>query len=516
MTDEQTILERMKGHKEDPLKAIVYGLRLLVADVLDISTDGAMDKPTRTETGRYQDAIKDRWEEGRHSELQISTHLQAKSLVFNAPDISWVDVRAASPELGAEVSRVRRAYYLKVWKEQRLAHAYRRKLLDLLIGGEATMECGKRDGKTYFEYVDALDCTWDSAYTEVWRRRYYFRDKHLPYSEAVRHYPRIAEMLKGTPEQSVTVTCYWDKHVRAVLFNGRFIDGPKPHPFGRIPANPTILFDEPSKKGATGMAELQIGTHRLDLRLQRYFREVLLTGASARVAAGQFEEGSIEALESGKENVILRSANPSSTLVNVPGSEIQASALTMKEMLRQQSAAASGVNDFMQNRTDTKVDFASQLQLMAQQGGVLAEFTQQQHEEGIREDARMLLEIAAFVETGPMELDLDGITAQFDETMPLAMMLGGDGEVQLAPGGMRYKAPAQKLQEQMVLAQALQQAVALPPGLMEPHILDTLKAFEIEDAEERVAAMVQARQQMMEQQAMMAAQQEAPQPSSAP
>ena len=390
------ILERVKVHDDQDHKQTVYGLRLLVSNWLDLTTDNASALPSRGD-GRYADVTNTNWEEGRHNSISTTTHVQVKSLVFGEPDLKWTDCTGDDPDI---TSAVRAAYYLHYWRKQRWAFLYQQKLLDILCGGAGYTQIGIRNGGLFMEWADALDVGEDTAFKEEHLKRFRWRDKHLPKEEALRLYPKLSEHLKAIDangkggEEIVTIRCYFSKSTAAVLYKNNIIDGPKPNPYGEIPIRKTSLLHNLSSKHPSGMVEHQVGTHRLELRLQRYFRDTVLKNIPVGFLKGTWDENTVDALMNGEEGTILRSNASGSEFGYAQGAEIQNSALQLAEMVRQWSGSESGVNDFQQGRTDTKVDFASQLSFIAQQSGVQGSFTAQCHEEGLKADARLFLKIA--------------------------------------------------------------------------------------------------------------------------
>lgn len=499
------ITERAKAHKETTRKDDVYQLRLLVADRLGINGKG--DFSTVNPGGKYPDVDKSRWEEGRFNDIQNNTAIQVKSLSINDPDISWSGCTGAHPEI---VAAVRRSYYLRYWRDYDWKFLYQQKLLDILVSGEGNTQCGVRDGKPFMEYLDFLNVTWDPAYKDPCQKRYVFVDKPMPLSVALKHYPAISDMVRGLGkdgtggEESVMITFYWSRSTAAVLFKGKPIDGPRHNPYGRIPVKQTTLLQFLSMKHSSGVVEGQIGAFKLLLTLTRYFRSTTLKSSPVAVAVGPWDKGSLDDYESGEEGVVLRANASGADFKYAAGAEIQQGALVLFDKLKQHLNAASGVNDFMRSQTDTKVDFASQLALMAQQSGVQGKFTAQIHEEGLKEDARLFMTIAARFERDDQTLKVGDSEIAFNESLPVRALLGDDGEIAVKP--MEYKSPAQKLQETMILGNVLNIGATLPGPLQVRFYDMCLTAFEVEDKDELLQTLQEAMAQQQMAQAAQAAQ----------
>lgn len=503
------ILERCKKHDDNDYKQIVYGLRLTVANVLGFDSTANLQ---RGQDGRFPDVVNKTWEEGRHNSITANTHIQVKSLVFAEPEIKWSECIGQNPEITSEI---RTAYYLSEWRKQNWAYLYQQKLLDILVSGSGYTHLGVRDGKPFMEWADSLDVIEDNSFREEHKKRFRCVDKHLPLVEALRLYPQIEKQAqKMQPngaggEQIVTIRCYYSKTTTAVLFKNQIVDGPKPTMYPNIPVRKASLIHNLSAKFASGMVEGQIGTHRLDLRLQRYFRETVLRGTPVALAVGRFDEHELDDVRDSVEGAMLRSLDKDADFRYTQGAEIQKGALELDEMVKQAQNAESGVNDFQRNQTDTKVDFASQLAYIAQQSGVQGQFTAQAHEEGIKDDARAYLELAAKFEDGPVTLSVDGHSQKFDQFFPIGAQLGSDGEVDLKPTA--YKSPAQKLQEVMILGQVLNIGNTLPPGMQDWYWEECLEAFNVDEKDKVMADMQQARAEMMQQQQEAAMMQAMPQ-----
>lgn len=503
---EGVILERLKLHVDQDHKNIQYGMRLILANYLDLTTDGNTKTAQATE-GRYNDILNKRWEEGRHNPIQTNTLIQVKSLVFSEPDIKWSGCTGKHPML---VSETRKAYYLKYWREQNWDYLYKEKLLDLLTGGESSVQVGVREGKPFMEWLDCLGVTWDTAYKDPAKKRFVFVDKEMPISDALRYYPKLAGKVKMPGkdgvggEAQIVVTFYWSNTTSAVFYKKAGIEL-GPNPYGKIPVVLTTLIHLLSSKYAAGMVETQIGTYKEHLRAQRYFRETWIKGVGVDVLKGSgWDEESLDDWADGVEGTLIRTSNPSADFDRVPAVPLADGALKRYEQLNQNLNSESGVNDFMRSQTDTQVDFASQLAYIAQESGVQGKFTAQVHEHGLKEDARLFMEIAARFEQGPITLSVQGQDFTFDKQNPIRPLLGSDGEIEVKP--MTYKSPAQKLQETMILGQVLAIGMTLPPPLMMMYIDQCLTAYEIdskddilEQIQEMQQAQAQAQQQSLQQ-----------------
>lgn len=503
------ILERNKTSTDNRHQEKIYDLRMISANVLDITTSGSQNRPQRQD-GRFADMDVTEWEESRHNPVTSNTAIQAKSLSFNKPDFEWRYVRPG-------VAMTRKAWYLAHYDRQGWSDMYQWVLLDAIISGEGTFFAGVRAGECFLEWGDALDVRWDTAFKEPHKRRFVFRDIHLPASEAVTRFPTLAKLIHYKPGQSgcektVTITQYWSRTTRATMYKGEFLEQPSPNEYGRLPGGVVQFFRRPGIKYSEGSVEMQLGTLQMVLRLQRYFRETTLrAGAPVGVAAGFPDESAIDQAQSGEEAVILRSpSNRASFKWETPG-EVSQTSMKLYEMLMQALNAESGVNDFQKSQTDVNVDFASQLTFLAQQSGVQAKHTAQQFEAGVVDSIKLFMEIGATF-AGPIDLYIEGTAFEFGPEMPINPLLGSDGEIVMKPGGMQYKSPAQKLQETMILAGALKEAITMPQGIAERFLKMVLDAAEVDDTDSWVDGFVQAQQQQLALQQQAAMAQQTPQP----
>lgn len=489
MTSENQILDRWKSvSSDDQRKQGIYWLRLVAANYLALSGGGS-NMPEKS-SGVFPNVIKSDFEEGRHSIITVNTAVQMKSLTFSEPNLRWTGIEQ-------EVSEVRKAYYTKLWRQQMWDYHYRDKLLDMLIAGEGSIEVAMRGDCPYAEYVDSLDLWWDTAFRHPMEKRFVFREKHMPLSTAVERYPAIAQKYPyfkdSSSEKRVTLRFYWDKDTRAILLGGDFVCSPEANPYGEIPIHTTVLQQELSVSHATGMVEQQIGSHKMALVLQRHFREVVKRGNPVGVSKGQINQDALDDIRDGQDGVVI-DVGPDGAFSWAQGPEITASALQLYEMVRQQSTAESGVNDFQKGQTDTQIDFASQLSYIAQQSGVQGAYTAQRFESGIKEDAQAVMRVGGKFQ-GPITLRLDDDeTVEFGPLMPIRPMLGDDGDIAISP--MEYKSPAQKLQEVAVLGNVLAMAKTLGPGIGPKFIDQALRAFEVEDRDSWLQAAQAATQQM--------------------
>lgn len=483
---EGQILDRLDMHFDKDQKNINYNLRLVTANALDLDGTGLTAIKTETERG---DVLKRGWEEGRYNPITTDTHMQAKSLTINEPDLHWSKCLGKEPEITA---LIRQAHYIKNYREQFWQEMYLAKILDMLITGEGSVQAGVRDGKVFMEYADSLLVSWDTAFKEPHLKRFVFRDRAMTKAEALRRYPKMAEFTsKLRPdgrggEASVKITFYFSKTTMAVLFGKNFLIKPQRSPYPCIPLRQKVLFREPSVKHPTGLVDKQIGTAQLMMRLRRSMSQIALRGVPVGVALGQFASGNLDKIESGEEGQVLRSESQGASFEWKEGAKLPAAFLELENMLRQAHTAESGSSDFQRGQTDTKVDFASQLALIAQQSGAIGQFTASQHEQGVADDARLFMEIAAMYEKGPVSLNIKGAQVDFDQMMPIGVQLGADGDLEIRP--LIHKAPAQKLQETMIFIEVVNLVAGSPPGLARILIDQACTAFEVDDKDEYLTA----------------------------
>lgn len=500
MTDLDTIRERLRIHQMKEWRGLYYGLRMLVA--------GEHDRKMAT-TSRYAnmtdhpDIIKRQWDEGVANPAGNNTHIQSKALTIVEPRIRWEKCQGDRPEITAEV---RKEFYLYNWRKSGWDETYRLLFLDLLTLGECNELNWIRDGATVKEYVDSLRVTWDPGYKEQGRRRWVIYDKDMPTSEAAKLFPNALSFTAGRDgEKTVTISCYWDKETRAFFKGNELLGELKPNPAQKIPVKRTIFFQEASVAHPTGTVERQIGSHSLLVRLYRSFRSMALRMAPVGTASGSFEEKDLRRIEDGEEGVILRSDSPQAKFLWTSGGELTPAAKEAWEIARQNNSEESGVNDFQKSRTDTSVDFASQLAFLAQQSGVQGTFADDRSQSALRDGAREFMWAAGMFERNPVSLPIGGMTVEFDGLMPIYPLLGEDGEITFAPGGLQYKAPMQRLQEIAILGQVLQTAGALHPSLQAMFIRGALDSYEYENVDEVMASFEQIRAE----EALMAQQQNA-------
>lgn len=511
MDKKDTILARTKYHKDTKHREKNYTLRLIAGNYLDITQYGQSSVAGVQPDGTWPDVEVFDWEKGRHNPISTATQIQAKSMTFTAPDVAWIDIPASNPEL---VSTIRREWFLHQYEALDLQWAYRQVALDLIITGEATLLAGVKDDSIFLEYADAKYITWDPVYKENYRKRFVFIDKCLPLSDALHYYPKLKEhfpqAMVSQLETTIILTCYYSKDTVAVLYGSEFIDGPKPNPYGKIPATRVSLIHMPGFAHPIGMVENQIGTYMLDVQLQRYFREVALRGASPiGVARGNIEEGSLDDIQSGEECALIRFTENGDFNWR-PGAEITNTSIQLWEQVQQLGNSESGVNAFQQNRTDVKVDFATQLNYMAAQSGIQSQDTVQQLEIGIKDSINLLMDIGAKYAPS-ISLRVGETLINFDPATPISSLLGSDGKIVLKPNSTQFKSQAQKLQEVAMFGQVLTQMSQMSEPMQIPFVQQVLDAAEIENPDVWTQAIKQAQEQqaaqlaIQQQQAMMQA-----------
>lgn len=509
-----TILARKRVHDDDDRREKIMDLRMIAANYLDITSQNTMSRPIG-KSGKFSEVDIRNWEEGRHNSIMVATQIQGKGLTFNAPDIDYRGIPAKDP---VTVSLVRRAWFLEQYERQNMQHSFMWMALDAMISGEGGMCAGVRDGEPFLEWADAIHTTWDQAYRETHRKRFVFKDVAMPLGEAMHLYPSLEKEFHrpnaAKLEEQVVITFYYSKTTRAVLYKKTFIQGPDQSPYGRIANSRMLLFQQPGVKYPGGMVESQIGTEQLKLRLQRTFREIALRGGSpVGVAHGSIAQGSIDDIASGEECTILQFDSPQGTFEWAKGAEITASQIQLYQMLEQMGNSESGVNAFQQNRTDIKVDFATQLQYMAAQSGVQGKFAAQQLELAIKDSIDCFMDVGArFAKSEPLRVG-DSLI-EFSPDMPINPLLGSDGKLSLKANATEFKSAAQKLQEAALFGNVITMAGQMPSGLQVPFVKLAAESFEIENPETWVEGMLQAQeeQKAMEQAKAMAQPQGAPAP----
>ena len=328
----------------------------------------------------------------------------------------------------------------------------------------------------------------------------------MPLGDAMQLYPALEkEFPRPTAaklEEGVVLTFYYSATTRAVIYKKTFVQGPEQSPYGKVPQSRMMLFHQPGMKSPMGTVELQIGTASLALRLQRAMREIALrAGSPVGVVRGELAEGSVDDIESGEEAVVLRFHGDGDFNWR-DGADITPGLIQMHQMLEQQGNAESGVNSFQQNRTDVKVDFATQLQYMAAQSGVQSKFVAQQLELAIKDSIDVYMDVAArYARSRPLRIG-DALIP-FGPDLPVNALLGSDGKLNLKANATEYKSAAQKLQEAALFGNVVTMATGMPQGLQTPFVKLAAESFEVENPDqwEEAMAMEQEKQMMLQAQA---------------
>lgn len=518
MTSENQIFARQKLAKDDRSKERAYWLRMVVANLID--GDGG-SKPSKDSEDQWAPVQVNVWEEGRFNPISNNTHIAVEGLTINKPDFTWTGIPDEKGR-GDLIAEVRKEYYLWLWDLLSLEEAYRMKTFDMLTCGEGSIGCFVRGDGCEVEWCDFLSLDWDPAYEEPDKRRYVFYDQALTLGEAKAYYPNIERYQQITDEtfdKVIRVRKYWDKdsQTECCIYKRDIIHGPAHNRYGaRLPIRATRLSSAPSVKGAIGLVERQMGSQALALRLQNHFRETALSATPQRWVAGAVtNEDALRDVEEGDTTKILRlAAGAQMGITN--GAEIQQTALEVYQMVMQNLNVESGVNEFKQGRTDTNVEFASQLGFMAQQSAPRERYLNQRIEEGMRDDLlSVIMPICAEFEGRSIRLEIAGQSIEFGGLAPINPILGSDGNVVMKPGGMAFKSSAQSLQETMIFANVLSLAVNLPPGLQERFVKMACDAAQVEGAEDWLSDMRAAQEQIAMQQQMAQEQAVPPAQSSA-
>lgn len=499
LTPSSIIQERLKVHvrENQTHKDKIYRLRLLVANHLAAAGYGVANHQVAR---NYPDQDVTSWEEARHNPLTVNTIIQAKSLAFQVPETEWQQVPT-------EVSLVRKAYYEAEYDRLRLEEAYQGQVLDLITCGEACTISGVRDSKCFTEYGDILNMTWDGAFRESHRKRFVFCDKQLPKMIALQLFPQLERIINWNrfdtrgAEEPIVLTYYYDQTTFAVFYKQTSVVSPQPNPYERIPVSYSYFFRKPSIEYPTGVAEEQLGNLRLVFRLQRALREkALRAGTLVGVLKGPIQDAKMETvkqdLENAKECVIV-SMPPGGDFSWESPSPITEVEIGAYERAIQSMSSESGVDEFQRAQTDTKVDFASRLQLIAQKAGAQGDYAAQRAEVATMESIKLQLDIAKLNENRNLLLEIDGAMIEFNEMAPIKPLLGSDGKLIFKKSG-RYEPVDAKLQQVGLLASILQEAAAMPLPLQVRFLRLALEAAEIDDRKEWIEEYEYALQQQLE------------------
>lgn len=480
LDSDDLILARLKHYTDDEQTDKVYALRLVAANKLEIGPRGISTSFKGDGQSKYPEVNVKEWEEGRHNPVGVNTQVQVKALTFNAPII---EIDGIAPL----AKKIRQAYILKEWEEQDISQTAQLMLEDGIISGEGTVFCEEYEDYCSLEWADALDVIWDNAFKEPHKRRFVFRRKHLPLIVALSHYPEIRSWfpgieLKGNElERDTPILCYFSKTTKAVIFKNKVV---RSEPNTEIPAISLQFYREPSVKNPTGLVEKQMGMLRLFYKLQRALRDSALNTPAVGLATGPIEEAGLDRVEEGKEGVILRSPDASASFGWMQGGKLNPEYANLMNQLQQYLNEASGVQDFMKGRTDTQVNFASQLSMIASQSGIQGKYAQEQFEKAVIAMLKLFLRTAERAEKRDMTLNIDGHELEFSEDdAPIGPVLGDDGRMTLAPGGMVYKSAMQKLQETMMFLQAMASTNVVTPALQPLAVKLVAEAYNVQDTE---------------------------------
>lgn len=485
LTPAEIIEVRARIHKEDKLrKSKIYRLRLIVANHLQGAGYGESNFTAPTD---YPDQEIDKWEEARHNPLTVNTLIQAKSLAFEMPELEY-------RKIDYVYSAVRRAYYEAEYDRLELGQLYQQNVLDLLVTGEASAVSGVRDNLCYQDWADILSVTFDKAYKEGAQKRFVLYDLRLPLMELLTYFPECEKLTNYQPryyrnvENPEVITCYHDKTTSAYLYKGKIVRGPVATKTpGRLPLSYTYFMRKPSIISPSGVAEEQLGNLRLVFRLQRSLREKALragtlVGLFSGPVLGEEAENMKSQIRDGKECVIV-TVPPGGDFnwrspQTITDTEIQAYERAIQSM-----SSESGVDEFQRAQTDTKVDFAARLQLIAQKAGVQGDYAASRSEACIKNNISLLMETASVFEKRSMVLDIDEAQVEFDELRPVAPLLGTDGQLVLKKSGA-YEGIDAKLNETALLATILQEALTLPEPLQLRFLGLGLEAAQIDNRKE--------------------------------
>lgn len=496
--------QHVKEHRH-----VMYWLRLLVANYID--GDGRISDGNNKED-RFDEVELAHWEEGRYNPISNNTQVTVERLMANEPALTWTSIPTASGR-GELIAATRKAYYSMQWEKRNLSEHYAKKLLDLITLGEANFGCFVRGKSIYPEYMDSLNVYWDPSQKDPCQREYVSYDISITMGKAFEFYPEGMKRLEpfARPEQmdkQIWIRCFYDRDngTEAVIYRNEFIYGPTANRYGHdvMPIRCDVLTQMPSVKHASGIVERQVGSHELKVRIRRYFRDTALKALAVGVASGNFNEDQLKKLETG-EDLILR-GSPGSQFSWAKGAEIAATTIQVDQMTTQDIQAESGINEFQLNQSGSQVDFASQLGYLAQQGSSRDRFLSMKVEVGVKNDLlELIMPIAAKFDQDDFSLDILGQPVAFghfgydsygNPRVPINSLLGNDGKVSMRPGGLVFKAPAQALQEDMILTQLLTLTQSAPPGMQEHLCRRILKNADVEDPERWIMAWKQAQMEL--------------------
>lgn len=240
-----------------------------------------------------------------------------------------------------------------------------------------------------------------------------------------------------------------------------------------LPIDPIYYLQQPSVAYPTGVAEMMLPHQVAVLEGERYVRKAVRAGAPVQVMnstglnaqeVDRFMDGDIDVLRANGKV-------PASEIIhNVPGLEIPATVAGWLQSNEQKLTEAGGVNPYASGGKVDGVRFASEVQAIQNQAGLVAGTVSKDHNQHWARIIEKYLATAALYDDAKLTLLYDGLRIPFGADNPVRDFIIPDANIVIREDTMQYRSREQAIQESVAkLEVAIKLAQMFPAGVKDAY-----------------------------------------------
>lgn len=423
----------------------VHGLRKTVAgdhsqfgrpaqryDPLDsessTSFDDKMIWSAQPTTGDLYDVLVMDYESGRGNELLVAARTLLYTVSFGQPRVTFDNLDEVSAAFHA-------AYLARRLRECNAHHHYQLALLDAIVGGMGWVLCNFERGVPGLRHADSIDVTWDLSPRLSQDIRWASVRVRQPLWWWINEFGRKA-VLNATGAQRmsdyssedalVTMEYYYSteggKGRHAIWPRSRGLLTPKPihsgenpfrydldgHEIPFLPLRPCTILNMPSVRFPVGLIESMLPSQIASWEAEATIREIVSRGKPwYEIAAGTMTSAERKKWSRGETGAGIDVAQLGGIRMQ-DGMKLPDALITWLQINRQGHATSSGITPYSAGRIAEGIQFASEVNAIEGNSGLVAGMAARRHVEHWEQGIRALIWTGAKYDDMPMRLRIDG------------------------------------------------------------------------------------------------------------
>lgn len=405
----------------------------------------------------------------------------------------YMDPDPEFPDLDDTMTQVRKAWVAENWRGDRegleggWAREAHRTFLDADGLGWGCTQVGERNGKIVVEHRSPLNTVIDRLTFNIGRTRFIGFLHHLPVEEAVNMFgSKIAEHATPYGENSETD---WntERPLRVRMFEY--------HDLGMGKSNPTCIWflnnfggevqeiyeneagclpfafcqhvHFPGMLRPLGRIDLQLASQEMRNALERYMRLTLMRGPGFDAVSDGLSDDDMSALVDGQLLALMRFDSPGPDfdirkhVQRVGPQEVPATALTLYDIVEREQTTESGNSAQDRGNLSTDQRTLGENKMVQQGADIQTAFSRRQYAEYMKRLLTVAIKYGALYDTAPVQLDVDGITVNFnDPASPMSALsewLSEPSRVIVHEDTLQYQDPDVQAVQKLNLWQAFLQ-----------------------------------------------------------